>query len=601
MDSYFSLTNIAAAAAISFCALFGTMFFNRKSRSHQENKAMASSSLTLPSPPSSLPRNWIHHAFPSFHGADVHENFLSHLVKEKTEVEMIAAIVIDVLNKLNLSAPCSDFDSLVGMESHMTIMGPLLRLDFDEVRKIGILGPPGIGKTAIARSLFIRYSQDFQLSVFIDNIKTKYAIPASSDDYSKDPKDGFGMLACEVINPDSGSVVGIDLNEDIACTSERAFERLSNLQFLRIFSKGVNPQKFLVKLQMQDTKLEKLWEGIKPLNNLKWMDLRNSSNLKELADLSTATNLQELNLSYCSRLEELPDLSTATNLQELNLSYCSRLEELPDLSTATNLQKLNLSYCSRLVELSLSIGNAINLQKLDLSHCSRLVKLSLSIGNVINLQKLDLSHCSRLVELSSSIGSAVNLQEINLEYCSSLVRLPFSFENAVNLESMNLKYCSSLVELPFSMRNLGRLSKLELKGCSMLEVNQANINLESLDELDLSDCSSLKSYHESSTDIQELDPWIGRISRLQKLVLNGMKKLTSLQQLPDSVVELDASHCFSLERLDCTFCNPGIHLNFKSCFELNQEAIDLIIHTPMMNITEMNIIWKTEFTNHGRL
>ncbi|CAN6817780.1 unnamed protein product [Brassica oleracea] len=307
MDSYFSLTNIAAAAAISFYALFGTMFFNRKSRSHQENKTMASSSLTLPSPPSSLPRNWIHHAFPSFHGADVHENFLSHLVKEfrskaidlfidndniersksigpalieairgsriaivllsknyasstwclnelveiikckeefgqtvmplfykvdptdvkkqtgdfgkvfkktckgkqreeirrwkhalmevaqiagfpskngKTEVEMIAAIVTDVLNKLNLSAPCSDFDSLVGMESHMTIMGPLLRLDFDEVRKIGILGPPGIGKTAIARSLFIRYSQDFQLSVFIDNIKTKYAIPASSDDYS---------------------------------------------------------------------------------------------------------------------------------------------------------------------------------------------------------------------------------------------------------------------------------------------------------------------------------------------------------------------------------------------------------------------------------
>ncbi|KAF2578451.1 hypothetical protein F2Q68_00006070 [Brassica cretica] len=184
MDSYFSLTNIAAAAAISFYALFGTMFFNRKSRSHQENKAMASSSLTLPSPPSSLPRNWIHHAFPSFHGADVHENFLSHLVKEKTEVEMIAAIVTDVLNKLNLSAPCSDFDSLVGMESHMTIMGPLLRLDFDEVRKIGILGPPGIGKTAIARSLFIRYSQDFQLSVFIDDIKTKYAIPASSDDYS---------------------------------------------------------------------------------------------------------------------------------------------------------------------------------------------------------------------------------------------------------------------------------------------------------------------------------------------------------------------------------------------------------------------------------
>ncbi|KAF3513509.1 hypothetical protein F2Q69_00008862 [Brassica cretica] len=263
---------------------------------------------------------------------------------------------------------------------------------------------------------------------------------------------------------DSGSVIGIDLNEDIACTSERAFERLSNLQFLRIFSKGVNPQsmnyisqklrllvwqgsemtcfpsnfnpKFLVKLQMQDTKFEKLWEGIKPLNNLKWMDLRNSSNLKELADLSTATNLQELDLSHCYSL------------------------------------------------------------------------------------------------------------------------------------------------LPSSVRNLGRLRSLKLERCSKLEVNLANINLESLEYLVLSDCSSLKSYSENSTDIQELDPWIGRISSLQKLVLNGMENLVSLPQLPDSVVELDAEYCESLERLDCCFCNPGIRLNFKYCCKLNQEAIDLIIRTP---------------------
>ncbi|KAF8085332.1 hypothetical protein N665_0671s0011 [Sinapis alba] len=79
MDSYFSRTSVVAAAAtISFLTLLSTMFFNRKSRSHQENKTMASSSsLTL-----LAPRNWNYHVFPSFHGEDVRTNFLTHVLKE---------------------------------------------------------------------------------------------------------------------------------------------------------------------------------------------------------------------------------------------------------------------------------------------------------------------------------------------------------------------------------------------------------------------------------------------------------------------------------------------------------------------------------------
>ncbi|XP_018449003.1 probable disease resistance protein RPP1 [Raphanus sativus] len=884
MDSYFSLTNLAAAA-ISFYALFGSIFFTRKSSTshhHENNKTLPSSSSTLLAPTSPSSHNCKHHVFPSFHGADVRTNFLSHVVKElknkgidlfidndiersksigpelieaikgsriaivllsknyasstwclnelveiikcreelgqtvdptdvkkqtgdfgkvfkktckgkteeeiqrwkraltevaqiagyhsssgKNEAEMIEDIATDVSNKLNLSAPCTDFDGLVGMESKMTKMRSLLQLDSDEVRIVGILGPSGIGKTTIARSLFNRHSQDFQLSVFIDNIKRNYAVPTCSDDYSvklnlqkhfmsqltnetdiknfshlgvvkdrlkdkkvlvvlddvdrsvqleamaketswfgpgsriiittqdrkvlkasgiehihkvdlpshdealqmfcmyafdqKYPKDGFeelawkvrdlvgrlplglkvmgsyfrGMseqdwiealprlrthldrdreissilkfsydalhdedkslflhIACffnnepvdivdgclakcfldvmqgirvlvekslisieeeriemskllvqlgrqivqnefvsepgkrrflndasdigEVLNDDDNagksSVIGINLDEgdEITWTSERAFERLSDLQFLRILGKCVNPQsmnylshklrvliwrdfkmtcfpssfnpKFLVKLEMHSSKLVKFWEGIKMLNNLKWMDLSDSR-----------------------KLEELPDLSTATNLHDLNLSDCARLVELPS-----------------------------------------------SVGSAVNLHQLNFHNCMNLVKLPSSIGNAVNLRNLNLEYCSRLVELPSSIWNLVNLKLLNLAYCSSLVELP---------------SC-----------------IDRSDVLQ-SDHHESSTDIQELvDPWIGRISHLSTLLLRGMKNLVSLPPLPESVLDLYAEECESLERLDCSFRNPDISLFFINCYKLNQEARDLIIRSGKFSV-----------------
>ncbi|KAH0896241.1 hypothetical protein HID58_045809 [Brassica napus] len=89
----------------------------------------------------------------------------------------------------------------------------------------------------------------------------------------------------------------------------------------------------------------------------------------------------------------------------------------------------------------------------------------------------------------------------------------------------------------------------------------------------------------SNTEIQEISPWIERISRLDRLVLDGCKKLLSLPQLPSSLSELDAEDCESLERLDCSFLNQKISLNFANCFKLNKEARDVIIQTSPYPVT----------------
>ncbi|XP_023643303.1 probable disease resistance protein RPP1 [Capsella rubella] len=200
------------------------------------------------------------------------------------------------------------------------------------------------------------------------------------------------------------SVVGIYSNYQLN-VSEKAFEGMSNLQFLRvsydrdhqnsISSMGplsfispnlrlldlsdfpmtrlrfMNNLKFLVEFSMVDSKLEKLWDGTKILRNLKRMNLKNSKNLKELPNLSTATNLERLYLNGCSSLVELPSsIVNATSLHYLNLSDCSSLVSLPQLSDSLryldarnceSLEKLDCSFCNP--GIWLYFGNCYKLNK----------------------------------------------------------------------------------------------------------------------------------------------------------------------------------------------------------------------------------------------
>ncbi|XP_010419679.1 PREDICTED: probable disease resistance protein RPP1 [Camelina sativa] len=742
------------------------------------------------------------------------------------EAAMIKKIATDISNMLNNVISSSDFDGLIGMRAHLKKMEPLLSLHSDEVRMIGIWGPPGIGKTTIARVLYNQLSNNFQLSVFMDNINANYT-RLCSDDYStklrlqqlfmsqitnhkdmeithlgfaparlkdkkvlvvldgvdksiqleamaketwwfgpgsriiittqdcrlfraheinhiyqvdfppandalqifcmyafgqKSPKDGFEELAwevtkfagrlplglrvmgshfrgmskqewidslprlrstldtdirsilkfsydalddedkdlflhiacffnyglikkveellatkffevrqrlnvlsqkslilfnqcgrtemhsllerlgrdivrklsinepgerqflvdgreiCDVLIGDgagSKSVIGIDfdyrgIGEELNI-SERAFEGMCNLQFLRIdgncdtlqLSQGLNylsrklrilhwsyfpmtclPSivnvEFLIELTMDNSKLEMLWEGIKPLRNLKRMNLRESENLKELPDFSTAASLQKLNLSYCSSLMKLPSsLGKATNLKKLNLGGCSDIVEFPSfIEKTTNLEILDLSSCSNLVELPLFIEKLQKLQKLMLDGCSMLEVLPTNI-NLESLVELDLTDCSVLKyfpEISTNIR-VLKLSETAIE------EVPPSITLWPHLDELHMSYFENLKELPHA--------------------------LDSITDLYLSD-----------TEVQEVPPLVKRISRLDRLVLKGCRKLVSLPQIPESLSMIDAEDCESLERLDCFFHSPKICLKFAKCYKLNQEARDLIIKTP---------------------
>ncbi|KAG7551046.1 Toll/interleukin-1 receptor homology (TIR) domain [Arabidopsis thaliana x Arabidopsis arenosa] len=92
-----------------------------------------------------------------------------HSVSWASEAEMISKIVMDVSNEL----PSSDFDRLVGIETHVENMKSMICLESDEVKIVGIWGPVGIGKTTIARALYKQVSCNFQLKFYKENLKGK--------------------------------------------------------------------------------------------------------------------------------------------------------------------------------------------------------------------------------------------------------------------------------------------------------------------------------------------------------------------------------------------------------------------------------------------
>ncbi|CAL9238474.1 unnamed protein product, partial [Arabidopsis halleri] len=231
---------------------------------------------------------------------------------------------------------------------------------------------------------------------------------------------------CEVVSTNTGSVVGINSNFGLNIT-EKAFEGMPNLQFLRvrynsdhpniISSSGpltfispklrlidwwyfpmtslcfINNLEFLVELSMPYSKLEKLWDGIKLLRNLKLMALSYSKNLKELPNFSMATSLEWLNLMRCSSLVELPSsVGNLTNLQELSLERCSRLVSLPQLpdslmfvnaENCESLEKLDCSFCNPGIWLNFANCFKLNQEARDLLIQTSPVKLVVLPGKEV--------------------------------------------------------------------------------------------------------------------------------------------------------------------------------------------------------------------------
>ncbi|XP_070661545.1 disease resistance protein RPV1-like isoform X1 [Malus domestica] len=266
------------------------------------------------------------------------------------------------------------------------------------------------------------------------------------------------------------------------------------------------------------TSLFEIHPSISALEKLVLLDLSWCGKLKTFSSNICMKSLETLNLSFCSILEKFPEISEVmeklsklylqgtaikelprsihnlTGLVTLNLEYCRELEILPSsIVQLKSLKFLYLSGCSKLRAFPENVGNMEGLRELRLDETS-VGDLCPSISSLENLEHLSLEKCKKLHSLPSGIQMS-SLQTLNLSGCSNLEKFPEIHEVMKNLLELNLDEIA-ISELPSSIKIFTGLVTLNLKDCRRLQILPGNIQMRSLQALNVSGCSNLKNFPE---------------------------------------------------------------------------------------------------------
>ncbi|KAK7292708.1 hypothetical protein RJT34_15560 [Clitoria ternatea] len=341
----------------------------------------------------------------------------------------------------------------------------------------------------------------------------------------------------------------------------------------------------IVDLQLSHSRIEQLWPGTKFLENLKFINLSFSKNLKKSPDFTGVPNLESLVLEGCISLTEVhPSLVRLKKLVVVNLKDCKRLKVLPSKMEMTSLKELNLSGCSELKYLPEFEDSMEHLYYLSLEGTA-ITKLPSSLGCLVGLSLLVLKRCKNLVCLPDTIHNLKSLISLNVSGCSKIHILPEGLKELKSLEELDASE-SAIEELPSSIFYLENLREVSFAGCkgpvskslnsfllpfkwllgnkeaptgfrlppSMLclpfmrrmNLSYCNLSEESIPN-DFCRLSSLMILNLTGNNFVSLPSCISKLPKLEYLRLDWCEKLQRLPELPSSMRELDASNCVSLE------------------------------------------------------
>ncbi len=328
------------------------------------------------------------------------------------------------------------------------------------------------------------------------------------------------------------------------------FHKLPNLKKLYISCKsiesfeGIENCKNLEQLEIESLSNEFLKFPFSNFKNLKYLGLRQMTNLEQLPDLKNNSKIVKIYLQGLPKLKnkffdfqskkELKTLSiyrvgNKTNEVEFSESFgdCENLtevmihdfglknlplrpntlkkthrfelgklpflKEIPDaFEKASEIEHFHLNELPSLISIPKSIGALIKMKRFGISILNT-ADFDIDISNCESLEQININNISNLTEIDSSITKLKNLKEVNLYNLDRLKKLPEFGNNNSNLESLKINSCKNITLFTESIFECEKLKRLEFDGLSLNEIPVGFSKMNSLYSLALRNIETLKS------------------------------------------------------------------------------------------------------------
>ncbi|KAL0005851.1 hypothetical protein SO802_013412 [Lithocarpus litseifolius] len=367
----------------------------------------------------------------------------------------------------------------------------------------------------------------------------------------------------------------------------KCFEKMKNLKFLMVsnvdiygglkylpnelrvldwsgFSLSSLPSNFdpqkLIALNMPESRviLGKLFKRIQ-CKNLTYMNFNSNQYIRKLPDLSSATpNIKKLDLRDCRRLVNVPDsVGYLDKLESWDLWNCIELQILPSCIVMKSLKYLNLIYCKRFKRFPHIPQEMENLKYLNVGRTA-IRELPPSIGNLTGLERLEIGSNFYTCHLPSSIYKLQQLRNLIL------------YGNVKFPKDVGIKRQAT------ACNSYGGFSKYYFPKLNFLKK--------------LTSCftHSETCLISGSKDLN-LQESIIRFNRLNWLQIWDSKFLKKIPKLPESIRQVDARNCISLNseslrKLILQFGrNLGLSPNMKCSCVKHKGLMDSHSHRNLSN------------------